>query len=105
MTEEEAALKKAENLRRRKHQSDQRLENEKIETINRLLTKTASKRRKNEDDENENASSQHVQKEEPQVLLTYRYVNNANGSSFSILDDNKPSITINNNDQSSQNSP
>ncbi|TIB68953.1 hypothetical protein E3P77_00756 [Wallemia ichthyophaga] len=87
LTEEEQALKKAELLRRRKHQSDQRLENEKVETINRLLTKTASKRRgkKEEDkDEEDRESSQVVVDETPQSLLTYRWVSRPSGALFSV---------------------
>lgn len=60
------------------------------ETINRLLTKTASKRRgrkekEKEDDDDENASTQPLSEEKPEVLLAYRWVSNKSGTTFSVL--------------------
>jgi len=45
LTADEIALRRSETARRRKNQSEQRLEEEKIETINRLLKPQAPKRR------------------------------------------------------------
>ena len=45
MTADEIALRRSETARRRKNQSEQRLEEEKIETINRLLKPQAPRRR------------------------------------------------------------
>jgi Ino eighty subunit 2 len=45
LTAEEIALRRSETARRRKNQSEQRLEEEKIETINRLLKPQAPRRR------------------------------------------------------------
>ncbi|KAF9974728.1 hypothetical protein BGZ73_001811 [Actinomortierella ambigua] len=50
-TEEELALKKSELSRRRKNMTAQRAEQDKIDTINRLLKKQAGKRKKGGDDE------------------------------------------------------
>jgi len=52
-TEEEMALKKSEITRRRKNQSAQRAEQDKLETINRLLKKQAGKRKKGAVDDDE----------------------------------------------------
>ncbi|KAI8605900.1 hypothetical protein EDD21DRAFT_298860 [Dissophora ornata] len=52
-TEEELALKKSEITRRRMNQSAQRAEQEKMETINRLLKKQAGKRKKGAQDDDE----------------------------------------------------
>ncbi|KAJ1657519.1 INO80 complex subunit B, partial [Dispira simplex] len=52
MTEDEIALKRSENTRRRKFQTMKKLEQEQMDTINRLLKKQASKRsRKDEMDQ------------------------------------------------------
>jgi len=45
LTAEEIALRRSETARRRKNQSEQRLEEEKLETINRLLKPQAPRRR------------------------------------------------------------
>ncbi|KAK4703303.1 Ino eighty subunit 2, partial [Phenoliferia sp. Uapishka_3] len=45
LTEAEVALRRSENSRKRKHQSDKRLEDEKTETINRLLKKQVGRQR------------------------------------------------------------
>src|SRR5271170_4162822 len=45
LTADEIALRRSETARRRKNQSEQRLEEEKIETINRLLKPQAPRRR------------------------------------------------------------
>lgn len=52
-TEEELALKKSEITRRRKNQSAQRAEQDKLETINRLLKKQAGKRKKGAQDDDD----------------------------------------------------
>ncbi|KAI7823512.1 PAPA-1-like conserved region-domain-containing protein [Gamsiella multidivaricata] len=52
-TEEELALKRSEITRRRKNQSAQRAEQDKLETINRLLKKQAGKRKKGAQDDDE----------------------------------------------------
>ncbi|KAI9014638.1 hypothetical protein BC832DRAFT_537113 [Gaertneriomyces semiglobifer] len=48
-TAEEIALRKSENARRRKHQADTRAEEAKINTINKLLRKQATKKRAKEE--------------------------------------------------------
>ncbi|KAK5799039.1 hypothetical protein F5H01DRAFT_284985 [Linnemannia elongata] len=52
-TEEEMALKRSEITRRRKNQSAQRAEQDKLETINRLLKKQAGKRKTGAQDDDE----------------------------------------------------
>jgi hypothetical protein len=52
-TEEEMALKRSEITRRRKNQSAQRAEQDKLETINRLLKKQAGKRKIGAQDDDE----------------------------------------------------
>ncbi|KAK3819558.1 MAG: hypothetical protein J3Q66DRAFT_281544 [Benniella sp.] len=52
-TEEEMALKKSEITRRRKNQSAQRAEQDKLDTINRLLKKQAGKHKKGTQDDDE----------------------------------------------------
>ncbi|ORZ22817.1 hypothetical protein BCR41DRAFT_302666 [Lobosporangium transversale] len=52
-TEEELALKRSEITRRRKNQSAQRAEQDKLDTINRLLKKQAGKRKKGAQDDDE----------------------------------------------------
>ncbi|GAV53165.1 hypothetical protein ZYGR_0AI04470 [Zygosaccharomyces rouxii] len=55
LTEEEIALRRAENARKRKNLSEKRLEEEKQETINKLLRRRAGKSRSHVDDkEDEN---------------------------------------------------
>lgn len=50
LTEEEVALRRAENARKRKNLSEKRLEEEKQETINKLLRRRAGKSRSHVDD-------------------------------------------------------
>lgn len=60
LTEEEVQLRRAENARKRKNLSEKRSEEEKQETINKLLRRRAGKSRSNlptEDEENSNDSS------------------------------------------------
>ncbi|GAV48151.1 hypothetical protein ZYGR_0I04480 [Zygosaccharomyces rouxii] len=58
MTEEEIALRRAENARKRKNLSEKRLEEEKQETINKLLRRRAGKSRSHVDDkEDENSNN------------------------------------------------
>ncbi|KAJ1967628.1 INO80 complex subunit B [Dispira parvispora] len=61
MTEEEIALKRSENTRRRKFQTMKKLEQEQMDTINRLLKKQASKRsRKDEVEQDQNPQDDNV---------------------------------------------
>ncbi|CAI4051297.1 hypothetical protein SUVZ_14G1160 [Saccharomyces uvarum] len=60
LTDEEIQLRRAENARKRKNLSEKRLEEEKQDTINKLLKKRAGKSRShlpNEDDKNDGSSS------------------------------------------------
>ncbi|KAJ1927847.1 INO80 complex subunit B [Tieghemiomyces parasiticus] len=57
MTEEELTLKRSENARRRKFQTQKRIEQDQLDTINKLLKKQASKRSKKDDADNENADT------------------------------------------------
>ncbi|CAG8669982.1 2046_t:CDS:2 [Acaulospora morrowiae] len=83
LTEEEIQLKKSEIARRRKNQSIQRAEQDKMDTINRLLKKQASKKRlKDQDDNdvvqnNDDGSSANI----PNV---FHYVTNQEGCSLSV---------------------
>ncbi|RHZ76892.1 hypothetical protein Glove_187g95 [Diversispora epigaea] len=84
LTEEEIQLKKSEIARRRKHQSIQRAEQDKMDTINRLLKKQASKKRSKDQDDNdsvhnhENGSSMNI------PSCVYHYVQDVQGCSLSI---------------------
>ncbi|RKP36411.1 hypothetical protein BJ085DRAFT_22449 [Dimargaris cristalligena] len=49
MTKEELALKRSENARRRKFQTMKKIEQDQMDTINRLLKKQASKRSRKDD--------------------------------------------------------
>lgn len=82
MTEEEIALKKSEIARRRKHQSIQRAEQDKMDTINRLLKKQTTKRRLKDQ---EDTDSVHNDTNSPSILPpSFHYVNNAEGATLSI---------------------
>ncbi|GBB91936.1 hypothetical protein RclHR1_01940013 [Rhizophagus clarus] len=83
MTEEEIALKKSEIARRRKHQSIQRAEQDKMDTINRLLKKQTTKRRPKDQ---EDTDSVHNDSNSSSVLppSSFHYVNNAEGATLSI---------------------
>ncbi|CAG8457124.1 5851_t:CDS:2 [Paraglomus occultum] len=88
LTEEEIALRKSEIARRRKHQSIQRAEQDKMDTINRLLKKQNTKRRsKDQDDiDNQEGQSNTARKLPPPPPLptSYRYINSKEGSLLSI---------------------
>ncbi|EXX55233.1 Ies2p [Rhizophagus irregularis DAOM 197198w] len=83
MTEEEIALKKSEIARRRKHQSIQRAEQDKMDTINRLLKKQTTKRRTKDQ---EDTDSVHNDTNSSSILppSSFHYVNNAEGATLSI---------------------
>ncbi|CAG8467619.1 5220_t:CDS:2 [Ambispora gerdemannii] len=85
LTEEEIALRKSETARRRKHQSIQRAEQDKMDTINRLLKKQNTKRRSKEQEDTdlnqENQKDGGVRKS--LVTNTFHYVNNREGSTLS----------------------
>ncbi|RIA78786.1 PAPA-1-like conserved region-domain-containing protein, partial [Glomus cerebriforme] len=83
MTEEEIALKKSEIARRRKHQSIQRAEQDKMDTINRLLKKQTTKRRTKDQDDTD---SVHNDSSNAGLLplSSFHYVNNAEGATLSI---------------------
>ncbi|CAI2170390.1 409_t:CDS:2 [Funneliformis geosporum] len=82
MTEEEIALKKSEIARRRKHQSIQRAEQDKMDTINRLLKKQSTKRRTRDQDDTDSVQndSSSTSSLPPSSL---HYVNNAEGATLS----------------------
>lgn len=92
LTAEEAALKKSENARKRKNQTEKKLDEEKQETINKLLNKQASKRKgaakrltvaDTKIEEAEDPTAQ-VRKSRPLPLGMIRYVSNKGGSTVSL---------------------
>ncbi|KAG9295036.1 hypothetical protein G9A89_017830 [Geosiphon pyriformis] len=85
LTEEEIALRKSETARRRKHQSIQRAEQDKMDTINRLLKKQNTKRRSKEDEADNNQDNQKDgTSRKPMQATSFHYVNCLNGSTLSI---------------------
>ncbi|KAJ1974850.1 INO80 complex subunit B [Dimargaris xerosporica] len=71
LTEEEIALRRSENTRRRKFQSMKRMEQDQADTINRLLKKQASKRSK-KDDADQEASANETVEPPTDIRLTVR---------------------------------
>lgn len=96
LTAEEAALRKSENARKRKNQTEKKLDEEKQETINRLLNKQAGKRKGAvkqltaadtaglEEAEELAAAAAQVRKTKPVPLGMIRYVSNKDGSFVSM---------------------
>lgn len=92
LTAEELALKKSENARKRKNQTEKKLDEEKQETINRLLNKQAGKRKgavkqltvADAGIEEAEEAAVEVRKTRPIPLGMTRYVNNKDGSSVSV---------------------
>ncbi|CCG82561.1 Putative uncharacterized protein [Taphrina deformans PYCC 5710] len=94
LTEEELALKKSENARKRKNQTEKKLDEEKQETINRLLNKQAGKRKGAVKqltaadtaglEEAEEASQVQVRKTRPVPLGMIRYVSNKDGATLGV---------------------
>lgn len=96
LTAEEAALRKSENARKRKNQTEKKLDEEKQETINRLLNKQASKRKGAvkqltaadtaglEEAEEAAAVAAQVRKTRPVPLGMIRYTSNKDGSFVSL---------------------
>lgn len=94
LTAEELALKKSENARKRKNQTEKKLDEEKQETINRLLNKQAGKRKGAVKqlsaadtaglEELEEAAQAQVRKTRPVPLGMIRYVSNKEGSFVSV---------------------
>lgn len=92
LTEEELALKKSENARKRKNQTEKKLDEEKQETINRLLNKQAGKRKGAvkqltaadtaglEDAEEAAQAQAQVRKTRPVPVGMIRYVSNKDGA-------------------------
>ncbi|KAI7855033.1 PAPA-1-like conserved region-domain-containing protein [Circinella umbellata] len=82
LTEEEQALKRSEVARRRKHQSVQRAEKDKADTINRLLKKQASKSKRVIKDEMNGDNHSIANKLIPGESV--RYTSTTNGSQLSL---------------------
>lgn len=91
LTAEEAALRKSENARKRKNQTEKKLDEEKQETINRLLNKQATKKKgavrvgaalDSVPDEAEEGTTA-VKKTRPLPLGMIRYINNKEGATVS----------------------
>ncbi|CAJ0746188.1 20654_t:CDS:2 [Entrophospora sp. SA101] len=82
--EEEIALKKSEIARKRKHQSIQRAEQDKMDTINRLLKKQATRKRKADQDENDSASNTTASATLTLPSNSIHYVKSVDGSTLSI---------------------
>ncbi|KAI8136992.1 PAPA-1-like conserved region-domain-containing protein [Fennellomyces sp. T-0311] len=82
LSKEEQALKRSEVARRRKHQSAQRAEKDKADTINRLLKKQASKsKRVIKDDVDPSPSATHLPPAD-----SVRYTTTTSGSHLSLPD-------------------
>ncbi|CAG8584365.1 12762_t:CDS:2 [Acaulospora morrowiae] len=82
LTEEEIQLKKSEIARRRKHQSIQRAEEDKMNIINRLLRKQTSKKRTKDQDDNDSVHNDNGSgSNTPSV---FHYVTNQKGCSLSV---------------------
>ncbi|KAL4402478.1 Ino80 complex protein [Malassezia pachydermatis] len=87
LSETELALRRSETARRRRNQSEKKLEDDKIETINRLLKKQAGKVR-GRDKSEQDAQDEPVKKERdlranhPQPF--FRYINRAQGSILAV---------------------
>jgi Ino eighty subunit 2 len=82
LTADEIALRRSETARKRKNQSEQRLEEEKIETINRLLKPQAPKRRGQRAESPVGSESELVTKEPtpPPPPMKVRTVRDARGT-------------------------
>ncbi|CAG8687120.1 6530_t:CDS:2, partial [Scutellospora calospora] len=78
LTEEEMLLKKSEIARRRKHQSIQRAEQDKMDTINRLLKKQATKKRSKDQDETDSINKDDSSTNSL-IPITFHYVANKDG--------------------------
>ncbi|KAJ9074869.1 INO80 complex subunit B [Entomophthora muscae] len=76
-TAEELALRRSETARRRKHQSQQKAEKDKLETINRLLKKQANKKSR-ADQQRENLHDPEMPTSPPKYI---RYIASSNGES------------------------
>ncbi|CAH1764330.1 8905_t:CDS:2 [Entrophospora sp. SA101] len=83
-SKEEIALKKSEIARKRKHQSIQRAEQDKMDTINRLLKKQATRKRKADQDENDSASNTTASATLTLPSNSIHYVKSVDGSTLSI---------------------
>ena len=91
LTAEEQALRKSENARKRKNQTEKKLDEEKQETINKLLNKQAGKKKgavkilttADAAIEEVDESSQ-IRKTRPVPLGMIRYINNKEGSTVSL---------------------
>jgi hypothetical protein len=68
------ALKKSEITRRRKNQSAQRAEQDKLDTINRLLKKQAGKHKKGTQDEDEGGEERKADTSEVAAVVRNRYM-------------------------------
>ncbi|KAI8354744.1 hypothetical protein B0O80DRAFT_385968 [Mortierella sp. GBAus27b] len=73
-TEEELALKKSEMTRRRKNLSAQRAEQDKLDTINRLLKKQAGKHKKGTQDEDEGGEERKADTSEVEAEVRNRFM-------------------------------
>ncbi|KAF3008936.1 hypothetical protein E8E13_011345 [Curvularia kusanoi] len=87
LTAEEHAMRRAEMARRRKNLSEKRNEEEKLDTINRLLKKQPPKRgRKGAADVDESGQELEPEPERPDPLFV-RYVQNAKGTQLAVPDE------------------
>jgi len=95
LTSEEAALKRNESTRRRKNLADQKLEEEKVETIKRLLNKTVSKSKSNGLEEDEGGSGAIKGGSGKKRFLKHDGENGRPGIKFKWIDDKeKTRLTI-----------
>ncbi|WFC99287.1 hypothetical protein MYAM1_002031 [Malassezia yamatoensis] len=85
LSESELALRRSETARRRRNQSEKKLEDDKIETINRLLKKQAGKIRAGKDkgeDRTDSHDAQIPRRSEP--LPMFRYISRAEGAMLAV---------------------
>ncbi|CAG8624791.1 6824_t:CDS:2, partial [Acaulospora colombiana] len=83
LTEEEIQLRKSEIARRRKNQSIQRAEQDKMDTINRLLKKQATKKRSKDLDDNDSVHNNDGGSS-ASIPNVFHYVTNQEGCSLSV---------------------
>ncbi|KAL6710740.1 hypothetical protein ACN47E_007797 [Coniothyrium glycines] len=83
LTAEEHAMRRAEMARRRKNLSEKRQNEEKIDTINRLLKKQPPKRGRKTQDVTESGQEEEAEHEKANPLFV-RYVQNAKGTQLGV---------------------
>ncbi|WFD47529.1 hypothetical protein GLX27_002181 [Malassezia furfur] len=85
LSETELALRRSETARRRRNQSEKKLEDDKIETINRLLKKQAGKvRGKDRGDDTPDTHEARARPRDSGPLPMFRYISRADGALLAV---------------------